>query len=600
MLRAVFVRTVNEDLTESAQAIACPVLLIWGGDDRETPPWLARRYRELIGPRRRSVCCRTRTIISTPARAPTSARREMRAWLSGSQAMPELLAAARAVAGAPRSCTVVAPAAGVPALLPAGRLRARPVPEAGPTSARSPIPAFWLSLLARSCSLASRPCTAVGGLFFAAGARRSGMRQPDPRRSGKFRCGSPGGRAACSRLPSCLAAARLGVRLVPSSTSKSGAPLIASAVLFAVLPLLLVAANAPADAVRAPRPAAITRKRPRSSVAARAAVHHRHHRQLREEQHEGDARPHPPVPGADARRDRQHQYADGRRRATSAKISCPDTAFMVVEMGAFKTRIDQAALPADTAVGRPHHGCRRHASRTLRVAPTRSSRAKSELAQARAARRAARRERRQPRRAANREARPDSRGTALRRETSAEDLDDAARAGPVLAGGHVASRCRTRDRTLRVLHAALRPPDHPEPGRRIHARVAVGVDPADRCRAVRTLKPVSNRLEVVEETRRHLDSRRLQFEPVRVPRGARGGCGASGHAPLPRDARCHRARAEQYERQPGTLARRSGRVRPARSSCPTPTATAFVAGHQDAGREDRLSPCRAGPKRSAG
>ena len=51
VLRAVFVRTVNEDLTESAQAIACPTLLIWGGDDTETPVWLADRYRELLGPR---------------------------------------------------------------------------------------------------------------------------------------------------------------------------------------------------------------------------------------------------------------------------------------------------------------------------------------------------------------------------------------------------------------------------------------------------------------------------------------------------------------------------------------------------------------------
>lgn len=47
-LRPILVRTVNEDLTESARTIACPTLLIWGTDDRETPPWLARRYWELI------------------------------------------------------------------------------------------------------------------------------------------------------------------------------------------------------------------------------------------------------------------------------------------------------------------------------------------------------------------------------------------------------------------------------------------------------------------------------------------------------------------------------------------------------------------------
>ena len=47
-LRSLLVRTVNENLTEIAQAIACPVLLIWGADDAETPPWLGERYRELM------------------------------------------------------------------------------------------------------------------------------------------------------------------------------------------------------------------------------------------------------------------------------------------------------------------------------------------------------------------------------------------------------------------------------------------------------------------------------------------------------------------------------------------------------------------------
>ena len=47
-LRSVLVRTVNEDLTASAKTVACPVLLIWGSDDRETPPSLARRFEELL------------------------------------------------------------------------------------------------------------------------------------------------------------------------------------------------------------------------------------------------------------------------------------------------------------------------------------------------------------------------------------------------------------------------------------------------------------------------------------------------------------------------------------------------------------------------
>jgi pimeloyl-ACP methyl ester carboxylesterase len=50
-LRPVLVRTVNEDLTESAKAIACPTLLIWGTDDTETPPWLAEGYARLLGER---------------------------------------------------------------------------------------------------------------------------------------------------------------------------------------------------------------------------------------------------------------------------------------------------------------------------------------------------------------------------------------------------------------------------------------------------------------------------------------------------------------------------------------------------------------------
>ena len=48
-LRPVLVRVVNEDLRESAQAVAVPTLLIYGGDDRETPPALAREYKRIMG-----------------------------------------------------------------------------------------------------------------------------------------------------------------------------------------------------------------------------------------------------------------------------------------------------------------------------------------------------------------------------------------------------------------------------------------------------------------------------------------------------------------------------------------------------------------------
>ena len=47
-LRSILVRVVGEDLTESAKAIACPTLLLWGTDDQEAPTWLALKYRELV------------------------------------------------------------------------------------------------------------------------------------------------------------------------------------------------------------------------------------------------------------------------------------------------------------------------------------------------------------------------------------------------------------------------------------------------------------------------------------------------------------------------------------------------------------------------
>ncbi len=50
-LRTILVKSVNEDLTESARASTCPFLLIYGTEDTETPPWLGFRYRELMSDR---------------------------------------------------------------------------------------------------------------------------------------------------------------------------------------------------------------------------------------------------------------------------------------------------------------------------------------------------------------------------------------------------------------------------------------------------------------------------------------------------------------------------------------------------------------------
>jgi pimeloyl-ACP methyl ester carboxylesterase len=50
-LRSVLVRVVNEDLTDSARMVSCPVLLLWGTSDTETPVSLAHRYKKLMGER---------------------------------------------------------------------------------------------------------------------------------------------------------------------------------------------------------------------------------------------------------------------------------------------------------------------------------------------------------------------------------------------------------------------------------------------------------------------------------------------------------------------------------------------------------------------
>lgn len=43
-----FVKTVNEDLSEVAAGVSCPVILIYGENDNETPPEFGERYKTLI------------------------------------------------------------------------------------------------------------------------------------------------------------------------------------------------------------------------------------------------------------------------------------------------------------------------------------------------------------------------------------------------------------------------------------------------------------------------------------------------------------------------------------------------------------------------
>ncbi len=47
-MREVFVRVVNEDLSEQAKKVNCPVILIYGQDDDQTPPEFGVRFSKLI------------------------------------------------------------------------------------------------------------------------------------------------------------------------------------------------------------------------------------------------------------------------------------------------------------------------------------------------------------------------------------------------------------------------------------------------------------------------------------------------------------------------------------------------------------------------
>ena len=47
-LRPILVKAVNEDLTEAARAVRCPVILVVGDRDTETPPELATRFNWLM------------------------------------------------------------------------------------------------------------------------------------------------------------------------------------------------------------------------------------------------------------------------------------------------------------------------------------------------------------------------------------------------------------------------------------------------------------------------------------------------------------------------------------------------------------------------
>lgn len=47
-MKSVFVKVVNTHLDDKLKDINCPVLVIWGKKDRETPPYMARRFKRRI------------------------------------------------------------------------------------------------------------------------------------------------------------------------------------------------------------------------------------------------------------------------------------------------------------------------------------------------------------------------------------------------------------------------------------------------------------------------------------------------------------------------------------------------------------------------
>ena len=293
----------------------------------------------------------------------------------------------------------LAPPAGLPALLPAGRLRAAPVPALGqrPLADRSGVLAVdrlrvWLVPYAAARDRRSRSSPARCS---------SAPAQPDPRRSGKIPLKLTW---RATRVLRCRAVLALdGVAAAdPCVAPQPGfqAPLVASAMVFAALPLLLIAANALLGAVRAPRAAAATRPTPsHASPTSDPFI--------------------VGITGSYGKSSTKSMLAhilqfDAPTLAASGSINTLmgvtrhireelvfGHEFMVVEMGAFKTgsirRLCQLTPPSAGA----HHRGRRHASRAVRIA--RRDRARQERAGAGASRRrTAGRQRRQPRRAADR------------------------------------------------------------------------------------------------------------------------------------------------------------------------------------------------------
>lgn len=440
-------------------------------------------------------------------------------------------------------------------------------------------PAFWLSI---ACAFLFLWTPAVAVAVFLAGAVILGALQPDPRRAGKILLKLTW--RATRVLIVALVFASTAWVLLTSLYQDNGlrAALIASSVLFAVLPLFLIAANA----CLAPYERAVQRSYEAEAIARVTEVH-------------------PYIVGITG------SYGKSSAKAMLAHIlqfDAPTLAasgsintlmgvtrhireelvfghrYMVVEMGAFKTgsirRLCQLTPPSAgliTAVGDMH--LERFGS------PEEIIRAKAELADA---------------------VPPD--GFLAANADSAGALQIARRATHcrVLLYGEtstddLATRLEQVHFSKQGTTFVLRTNDHaytcvtPLLGRPIILNLAgaftlataMGVDPEIAVAAMRTLKPVSNRLEVVEE--RGVTWIRDAYNSNQV--GFRAALEVAAALPVARRFLATPGVIElgsvQFEVN-RALAREASMVCENTLVVADTNREAFIAGHRDAGREARL------------
>jgi UDP-N-acetylmuramoyl-tripeptide--D-alanyl-D-alanine ligase len=442
-------------------------------------------------------------------------------------------------------------------------------------------PAFWLAVVTAFLFLWA-PTTAL--VLFVAGALILGAGQPDPRRSGKVLLKLTW--RATRVLTVAMVFALSAWIIVTSFYADTGlrAPLIAAAVLFAFMPLVLIAANL----ALAPYERAVQRGYEAEAVARVAEVH-------------------PFIVGITGSYGKSSTKAmlahilqfDGPTLAASGSINTLmgitrhireelvfGHRYMVVEMGAFKTgsirRLCQLTPPSAglvTAVGDMH--LERFGSLEEIV------RAKSELAEAVPP-------------GGWLVANADSKGALqiakgathcrvlLYGETSTEDL--ATRLENISFSKQGTSfTLRTRERTYECFTPLLGRPIILNLAGAFTLANALGVDPEIAIAAMRTLKPVSNRLEVVEERgvtwiRDAYNSNQIGFraalEVVAAIPAARRFLATPGVIELgPTQFDVNRA-----------LSREASLVCDNTLIVADTNREAFVAGHREEGREARLVP----------